>query len=232
MDSLLASAGPMEASSSKPQHHKRRKALPHQTVNRGKNKDAIDPSLHSVLASTRLSSSLHSTHQDIKPTADLKRIGDKKLRAKLASEQVANKRNKLEREQVQEYLNNTSQDGGIEVDLETGEKTWRVSQADIVDAVGQSSASKKFDLKLPVPSGSSGGGTGYRLDYTRNGRHLAIAGSHGHVATFDWQAGRLHSEIHLGETVRDIKFLQNEGFYAVAQKKYVFIYDQFGTEIQ
>lgn len=63
-------------------------------------------------------------------------------------------------------------------------------------------------------------------------RHLAIAGSHGHVATFDWQAGRLHSEIQLGETVRDIKFLHSEAFYAVAQKKYVFIYDQFGTEVQ
>ena len=36
-------------------------------------------------------------------------------------------------------------------------------------------------------------------------RHLAIASSMGHVATFDWQAGKLHSEIQLRETVRDIK---------------------------
>ena len=36
-------------------------------------------------------------------------------------------------------------------------------------------------------------------------RHLAIASSAGHVATFDWQAGKLHSEIQLGETVRDVK---------------------------
>ena len=35
--------------------------------------------------------------------------------------------------------------------------------------------------------------------------HLAIASSMGHVATFDWQAGKLHSEIQLRETIRDIK---------------------------
>ena len=37
-------------------------------------------------------------------------------------------------------------------------------------------------------------------------RHLAIASTRGHVATFDWQAGRLHSEIQLKETIRDIKW--------------------------
>lgn len=40
----------------------------------------------------------------------------------------------------------------------------------------------------------------------RRGRHLVIASNHGHVATFDWQAGKLHSEIQLGESVRDIKY--------------------------
>lgn len=63
-------------------------------------------------------------------------------------------------------------------------------------------------------------------------RHIAIASSKGHVATFDWQAGRLHSEIQLRESVRAIKFLQSESFYAVAQKKYVFVYDQNGVELQ
>lgn len=84
---------------------------------------------------------------------------------------------------------------------------------------------KKFDLKMEDMGN-------YKVDYTRNGRHLAIASSRGHVATFDWQAGKLHSEIHLKETVRDIKFLHSEAYYAVAQKKYVFIYDQNGVELQ
>lgn len=62
-------------------------------------------------------------------------------------------------------------------------------------------------------------------------RHLAIAGRKGHVATFDWQSGRLHSELQLGETVRSIKWLHDESFYAVAQKKYVYIYDKDGLEV-
>ena len=33
------------------------------------------------------------------------------------------------------------------------------------------------------------------------------------------------------ETTRDIKFLHNEMFFAVAQKKYVYIYDKRGVEI-
>jgi hypothetical protein len=123
------------------------------------------PSLHSILPSTRLSSSLQSSHTTIKASPHLQKIGDKKLRAKLANQSIAAKRSEIEREQVQEYLNNTGEDGGIEVDLEAGERTWRVSQKEIVEAVGEGSGGKKFDLKLAVP-----GGGGYRLDYTRNGR--------------------------------------------------------------
>ena len=35
-------------------------------------------------------------------------------------------------------------------------------------------------------------------------RHLAVVGKKGHVATFDWQAGTLHTELQLQETCRDI----------------------------
>ena len=52
-------------------------------------------------------------------------------------------------------------------------------------------------------------------------RHLAIAGRKGHVGTFDWHSGRLHTELHLKETVRAIRWLHDESFFAVAQKKYV-----------
>ncbi|MCO5561264.1 hypothetical protein L7F22_014885 [Adiantum nelumboides] len=42
-----------------------------------------------------------------------------------------------------------------------------------------------------------------------------------------------HSEIQVAvaETTRDVKFLHNELFFAVAQKKYVYIYGKKGTEI-
>lgn len=51
------------------------------------------------------------------------------------------------------------------------------------------------------------------------------------MGTFDWQSGRLHTELHLKETVRSIRWLHDESFFAVAQKKYVYIYDKDGLEI-
>lgn len=60
---------------------------------------------------------------------------------------------------------------------------------------------------------------------------MAIAGRKGHVGTFDWHSGRLHTELHLKETVRAIRWLHDESFFAVAQKKYVYIYDKSGLEV-
>ncbi|TFK85425.1 BING4CT-domain-containing protein [Polyporus arcularius HHB13444] len=103
------------------------------------------------------------------------------------------------------------------------EKTWRVGQDEIVQAAGQQAAQGRQEWKLD--------GGPYRTRYTRNGRHLAVVGKKGHVATFDWQAGTLHTELQLGETCRDITFLQDHSHFAVAQKKYVFIYDRDGVEL-
>ena len=85
------------------------------------------------------------------------------------------------------------------------------------------------------------------LTWTLDKRHLAIVGQSGHVATFDWQTGTMHAELQLQETCRDItygtlftrcffcsmavRFLQDQSFFAVAQKKYVFIYDRNGVEL-
>lgn len=35
---------------------------------------------------------------------------------------------------------------------------------------------------------------------------MAVVGSKGHVATFDWQTGTMHSELQLQETCRDITY--------------------------
>ena len=47
----------------------------------------------------------------------------------------------------------------------------------------------------------------------------------------DWTRGRLECELHLKETVRDVCFLHTENMFAVAQKKYCYIYDSAGVEL-
>lgn len=233
MDALLAAAGPIHSQKRKRDFHKKSASTAHKTVDRGPNKEAVDPTHLSILGKTRIPGSFHARNLasgsgdvPLRPNASVSRIADKKLRAKVARTDVATKRAKAERIDVNEWLNAplSGGQGGIEVDEEAGERTWRVGQDEIVQEVGVASGSKRFDLKFE-------GFGPYTVDYTNNGRHLAIASSKGHVATFDWQAGKLHSEMQLKEAVRDIKFLQSESFYAVAQKKYVFIYDQNGVEL-
>jgi U3 small nucleolar RNA-associated protein 7 len=69
------------------------------------------------------------------------------------------------------------------------------------------------------------------MDYSRNGRYLLMGGKLGHVAAMDWREGRLLSEIQVKETVRSVKWLHDESLFAVAQKKFVYIYDKEGVEI-
>lgn len=116
----------------------------------------------------------------------------------------------------------TEENGFIEG--EGMEKTWRFRQEEIVENVDISTANKRFDLKLNDYGP-------YTIDYTRNGRDLLIGGKKGHIASFDWRLGKLNTELHLGETVNAVKYLQNNQMFAVAQKKYVYIYDHEGTEI-
>ncbi|KAG8979721.1 Small subunit (SSU) processome component [Tulasnella sp. JGI-2019a] len=103
------------------------------------------------------------------------------------------------------------------------ERTWRVTQDEICRSVGQEQAKYRKEWKLD--------GGPYRSRYSRNGRHLAIVGKNGHVATFDWQVGKLHCELQLGETCRDVTFLNDHAHIAVAQKQHVYIYDQQGIEL-
>lgn len=144
-------------------------------------------------------------------------IKDKKLRAHLQSQSEHTLLTKSLNAEVEDPLFDiTNEFGGdvpvgitVEGDLE---KTWRISQDEIVKSVGEENARMRKEVRLD--------GGPYRVRYTRNGRrvirpesskrlikifrHLAIIGKKGHAATFDALTGNLHSEIQLKETCRDI----------------------------
>ncbi|GEQ70513.1 hypothetical protein JCM33374_g4191 [Metschnikowia sp. JCM 33374] len=104
------------------------------------------------------------------------------------------------------------------------ERTYKFRQDDIAEAVDISTANKKFDLNL-VELGP------YTLNYSRNGRRLLLGGKKGHVASIDWRSGALDCELFLNETVHAVQYFHSHQYFAVAQKKYTFIYDQSGMEL-
>jgi U3 small nucleolar RNA-associated protein 7 len=60
---------------------------------------------------------------------------------------------------------------------------------------------------------------------------MLIGGRKGHVSLFDWKSGQMSCELHLLETVKDVKFLHNETMFAVSQKKFTYVYDKSGLEL-
>ncbi|KAM9956305.1 hypothetical protein ACTFIR_003017 [Dictyostelium discoideum] len=104
------------------------------------------------------------------------------------------------------------------------EKTYKLTQNKIASSVDIQSSGKVFDLALE-PNGP------YKIQYSKNGRYLLLAGAKGHFSMIDWQRGKKFTERHLASPIRDAVFLQNESMFALAQKKYTYIYNQDGVEM-
>ncbi|KAH8109904.1 BING4CT-domain-containing protein [Phellopilus nigrolimitatus] len=208
--------------------------------------DAVRPRKHSrpdsskkaspssLPAPDRTSTSIHTTTslpRSLRPSEPLPKKGvkshahipNKSLRLELDRRAAHAVRTKAARDDAALLTTAVgAEPGRLEADGDM-ERTWRVGQAEIARAVGAEAASQRREWVLD--------GGPYRTRYTRNGRHLAIAGRNGHVASFDWQTGTVHAELQLRETCRDVTYLHDQSHFAVAQKKYVFIYDQNGVEL-
>ncbi|KAJ1926333.1 putative U3 small nucleolar RNA-associated protein 7 [Tieghemiomyces parasiticus] len=104
------------------------------------------------------------------------------------------------------------------------ERTYNLTQEALREMVDINTAAKMYNLELPLQGP-------YKVDYSRSGQKLIIGGRKGHIGTFNWQTGTLQAEVQLGETVRDVHWLHDEGMFAVAQKTFVYIYDGSGAEV-
>ncbi|KAK7227245.1 hypothetical protein V2G26_015248 [Clonostachys chloroleuca] len=149
-----------------------------------------------------------------------KDIKDKKRR-NLKTLNSKNENAILKAKDAEILLENTG--GFLEPEHEL-ERTYKVRQDEIVNGIALETAKKRFELKLDALGP-------YVFDYSRNGRELLLGGRKGHVAAMDWREGKLTCEVQLGETVRDVKWLHNNQYFAASQKKNVYIYDRNGVEL-
>jgi U3 small nucleolar RNA-associated protein 7 len=58
----------------------------------------------------------------------------------------------------------------------------------------------------------------YMINYSRNGKNLLMAGSHGHLSLLEWQNKKLVVEFDVKEKIYDTAFIQGDNLFAVNLK--------------
>ncbi|KAJ2912900.1 hypothetical protein MD484_g7514, partial [Candolleomyces efflorescens] len=170
-------------------------------------------------------------------------IANKKLRDQLVHQDNLNSALSQTALDTQEGLLALAADDAGAIQLtDPLEKTWRLSQDQIQASVGGEAARGRRELVFGPGEGAK------RMKWTRNGRHLVFVHGKGgsRVSSVDWLGGKVNCEVDLlagsnfsgaggsgagGEGARDVTFLQDQSFFAVAQKRNVYVYDKDGVEV-
>lgn len=157
MDALVAKASVLDQSRKRKRFHPAKKK---------KDENKSDGTLASVAGHTGLPRSLASAaaSTSTEPVPFHKHIKDKKLRAHLVSQSAHARLTKSLNAEVEDPLfADEAEAGGMGIQVEGElERTWRVSQDEIVKSVGEEAGRLRRELKLD--------GGPYRVRYTRNGR--------------------------------------------------------------
>jgi U3 small nucleolar RNA-associated protein 7 len=159
MDSLISKAEAIRPLA------KRRKLSgdrPHKRI-KGAQSSTADETLNSVSKHTSLPKSLRVTDPLPESVPKHAHIGNPKLRSELTRQSAHAARSKALLKDAELLL--TEDAGKMEVEGEM-EKTWRVSQVEIVESAGQEAAKGRREWKLD--------GGPYKSRYSRNGRFVIV----------------------------------------------------------
>ncbi|SBT31969.1 U3 small nucleolar RNA-associated protein 7, putative (UTP7) [Plasmodium ovale wallikeri] len=104
-----------------------------------------------------------------------------------------------------------------------GVRRKRLSQKEIYERADVGTKKKVFDLSLNLGP--------YKCTYSRNGKYLLSTGNKGHITLIDAQNLEPMCELEVDETVRCNTILHNHKLFAVGQKRYMYIYDNTGMEV-
>ena len=112
-------------------------------------------------------------------------------------------------EQLEPEILHTEEKGYLET--EGMEKSWKISQKQLLPLLDKQSVRKVFDLTLDIGP--------FGVDYSRNGNYLLLTGTRGHVSLVDWKGKKLETELFLNETCHDSTYVKK-----ICTKKFVSIH--------
>lgn len=152
-----------------------------------------------------------------------KRLNDNRTRSKLT--RLESKRLEAAMDAADaEMLLHTEEGGFLEAENEM-ERTKNVTQEELKKMLPENNVKNIYDLTL-TEAGP------YEQFYDRSGRMSVLLGkSTGHVAVMDNHTMALKTEFNVKERCRTGTFLHNTNLFAIAQKNFVYIYDDQGIEI-